>query len=158
MIPLPKWAENLEPTSTHQPQQNPEIISEMADPQKSPPWGITLSSKALRRGWIGTTEMQPQTPPKSSQRQRLILCSISRLKTPARNSIRSSSRMDCVLPLRTAQSMNAPLHKSQTSILLQNTNGKTSLEQALKFPWVWGWDIRTETLNALNSVADRLNS
>ena len=44
--------------------------------------------------------------------------------------------MDCVLPLKIAQSLNALLlHKSQTPILLQNTNGTTSPEQALEVPW-----------------------
>ena len=43
--------------------------------------------------------------------------------------------MDYVLPLKTAQSMDALLlHKSQTPILLQNTDGTTSPEQALEVP------------------------
>ena len=104
-------------------------------PKNHPPWGITLSSKALRRGWIETTKMQPQTPPKSSNRQGLVPCSISKLKTPARNSIRSSPRMDCVLPLKTTQSLDAQLRKkTQTSILPQNSKETTFPKQALEVP------------------------
>ena len=43
--------------------------------------------------------------------------------------------MDCVLPLKTAQSLNAQLHKkTQTSILPQNTEETTLPEQALEVP------------------------
>ena len=43
--------------------------------------------------------------------------------------------MDCILPLKTAQSLNAQLHKkTQTSILPQNDDETTLAEQALEIP------------------------
>jgi len=118
-------------------------------------WGSTLSSKALRWHWREATKILPQTLRKSSNGQALAPCSISKLETPKRNSIRSSQEMDYVLPLKTAQSLDAKLHhQASPRSSYKNTDGTTSPEQALEVPRGWGWDLRTETLVALNSAAD----
>ena len=77
LLPTSENAETLESTSTHQTQKSPESFSQIADPRKTPPWGSTLSLKALRCPWREYSKIQPQTPPKISNGQGLAPCSIS---------------------------------------------------------------------------------
>ena len=68
--------------------------------------------------------------------------------------------MDCVLPLSDCTvSMNARLrNKTKHQNLPQNAEEITLPEQALEVPRGYGRELRPETLNALNSAVDRLNS
>jgi len=73
LFPSSENAETLESAPT---QKNPERFSEMADPGKSPPWGITQSLKALRCHWVEPSKILPETLPNPSNMQEMIPCSI----------------------------------------------------------------------------------
>ena len=89
----------------------------------------------------------------------VCLCTSSWPETTTMVAIRSSHWTVCALPTQTAPPLlNAALQPVSNPILLRNNNGTASPEQALEVPRGWGWGLRSETLGALNSAADWLNS
>ena len=136
LLPYLEWAETLESASTHNTQKIPESVSGMDDPRKYLPWGSTLSSQGPRWDWMESSKIWPPAQPKVSNRQGLAPCSISWPKSSERMPHRSSLNMDCVLPFKTAQSIDVMLlHKCHNSILLQNTDGNALPEQTLEVSW-----------------------